>query len=240
LTKEALAAGVEDLAFDFHQTARNMPAQLFLRELYCLLDLPQEVRASNVFLLSRLALALERREITGVTEPLEMAKSNELPLQPLPVSELDFKAAGRRFHRLAAVECRTVADIVNALSAPTMRSGPKRATYEAPRTPKEEMLAAIWSEVLRVERVGIHDNFFDLGGHSLLATRVMARVRDSFGIEVPLRALFEAPTVAGCCVKLQEREELEQSNRVADLKRRIASMSAEEVRATLQQMKADS
>ncbi len=67
--------------------------------------------------------------------------------------------------------------------------------YEAPRTPLEEVIAGIWLEMLGVERIGIHDNFFALGGHSLLATRVMARVRDGFQVDLPLRALFEAPTV---------------------------------------------
>ncbi|NTX63938.1 non-ribosomal peptide synthase/polyketide synthase [Myxococcus sp. CA051A] len=67
--------------------------------------------------------------------------------------------------------------------------------YEAPRNDTEQQLAALWSEVLGVEKVGIHDDFFELGGHSLLATQVVARVRARTGVDVPLRALFEAPTV---------------------------------------------
>ncbi|MBG1243496.1 non-ribosomal peptide synthetase [Nostoc sp. NZL] len=69
--------------------------------------------------------------------------------------------------------------------------------FVAPRTPVEDLLAGIWSQVLSIERVGIHDNFFDLGGHSLLATQVMSRLYKAFQIELPLRYLFESPTIAG-------------------------------------------
>ncbi len=69
------------------------------------------------------------------------------------------------------------------------------AGYVAPRTATEETLARLWAEVLGVERVGATDHFFDLGGHSLLGTQVVARVRDALGIELPLRALFEAPVL---------------------------------------------
>ncbi|HSN96650.1 MAG TPA: condensation domain-containing protein, partial [Candidatus Nanopelagicales bacterium] len=81
------------------------------------------------------------------------------------------------------------------------------AEYEAPRTAAEEVLAGIWGDLLRRERVGVHDNFFALGGHSLLATQVVSRLRDRLGVELPVRALFEQPTVAGLAVLLSDHSE---------------------------------
>ncbi len=89
-----------------------------------------------------------------------------------------------------------------ALPAPELASAEER--YVAPRTPVEEVLAGIWTEVLRLERVGVTDNFFELGGHSLLATRVISRIRAVFGVELPLRALFEGPTIAEMAVRVEE------------------------------------
>ena len=77
-------------------------------------------------------------------------------------------------------------------------------TFVASRTPTEDLLAEIWGAVLGVERVGIHDNFFQLGGHSLLATQVVSRIRAAFKVEMPLRRLFEAPTVAGLAESIEQ------------------------------------
>ncbi len=84
-----------------------------------------------------------------------------------------------------------------ALPTPDDRRPELDQVFVACRTPTEELLAAIWSQVLGIERVGIYDNFFQLGGHSLLATQVVSRIREAFQVEMPLRRLFEAPTVAG-------------------------------------------
>ena len=70
------------------------------------------------------------------------------------------------------------------------------SAYVAPRSPIEETLVNIWTELLRIKQASIHDNFFELGGHSLLATQMVSRVRDAFGVEVLLRSVFEAPTIA--------------------------------------------
>lgn len=88
---------------------------------------------------------------------------------------------------------------------------PVEHLYVPPDTPDEEVIAAIWAEVLRVEHVGKTDNFFELGGHSLLATQVISRLRSEFRVEVPLRRIFEAPTVAALALKIAEARNEQQS-----------------------------
>jgi acyl transferase domain-containing protein len=88
-------------------------------------------------------------------------------------------------------------------SAPTPPVPPSAAqerpemsgAYEAPATDTERRLAEIWSELLGVERIGVHDDFFEIGGHSLLATRVLAHIDDAFGVRLALRDVFDAPTI---------------------------------------------
>ena len=107
-----------------------------------------------------------------------------------------------------------------ALPAPD-RAARRGREYAAPETSTEELLAGIWQQLLGVEPVGIYDNFFDLGGHSLLAPQVFARIEETFQIELPLRVLFEAPTVAQMAnaveqILLAQIEELSEEE-VADL-----------------------
>jgi acyl carrier protein len=90
-----------------------------------------------------------------------------------------------------------------ALPAPEHTRAHSAESYVAARTPVEELLAAIWCEVLGLEQVGVHDNFFHLGGHSLLATQVSSRLRETFQVELPLRALFEYPSVAGLALQVE-------------------------------------
>ncbi len=119
-----------------------------------------------------------------------------------------------------------------ALPAPAAAGG---EGYVPPRDPTEEILAGIWAELLHLERVGIHDDFFALGGHSLLATRTAARVRETFGVDLPLRAYFEAPTVAALAERLaaeQPAVRLEDWELEEELAR-IEELSDEELRRLL-------
>ncbi len=87
---------------------------------------------------------------------------------------------------------------INRRALPDPDFGARQVEHEfvAPRTPTEEALVEIYKEVLTIDEVGIHDSFFELGGHSLLATRLVARVREDYGVNLSVRLIFEAPTVA--------------------------------------------
>jgi acyl carrier protein len=90
-----------------------------------------------------------------------------------------------------------------ALPAPEY--GAAEETYVAPRTPVEEVLAGIWAEVLRLERVGVHDSFFDLGGHSLLIMRLLADVQATFNQEISIRTVFSMPTLEAMAGEIERR-----------------------------------
>ncbi|HEY0736267.1 MAG TPA: condensation domain-containing protein, partial [Herpetosiphonaceae bacterium] len=91
------------------------------------------------------------------------------------------------------------------LPAPDLGLLVDTAAFVAPRTPLEELIAGVWATVLGVERVGVHDNFFTLGGHSLLATQVITRLRHLTGRDLPLRLLFEAPTIAAFAEQITDQ-----------------------------------
>ncbi|HEX2202783.1 MAG TPA: amino acid adenylation domain-containing protein [Longimicrobium sp.] len=93
---------------------------------------------------------------------------------------------------------------VDRKALPAPAAGREPAAGEAPRNETEAKVAEIWAAVLGIDRVGVHDDFFELGGHSLLAMPVMTRVRETLGVEVPLRRLFETPTVAALAAAVEE------------------------------------
>jgi hypothetical protein len=104
-------------------------------------------------------------------------------------------------------------------------------TYVAPRTPLEDEVIAAWKEVLGLERIGVHDNFFQIGGHSLLATRVIILLRSKLGLNFSLRLLFENPTVEGMASALIETLlEHGDETELADLVSEVEALSDEAAR----------
>lgn len=99
-------------------------------------------------------------------------------------------------------------------------------TFVAPQTPVEEILAIIWRELLRVETIGMNDNFFRMGGHSLLATQVISRIRELLLVDLPLRALFEAPTIAELSAALcADDAQADRVEKVARIQLRLERMA---------------
>jgi acyl carrier protein len=100
----------------------------------------------------------------------------------------------------------------------------------APRTPTEETLTELCAELLGVERVGVHDNFFALGGHSLLATQFVSRVRETLNVDVPLRTLFEHPTIADLAVHVEQLKQAQPSDvdKIAALLKTVEHLSEDE------------
>jgi acyl carrier protein len=124
-----------------------------------------------------------------------------------------------------------------ALPAPDRSRAELEDAFAAPRSDIEKLLAEIWAEVLAIHRVGIHDNFFDLGGHSLAASRVISRVIQSFKLDLPVKELFDAPTIA----RMAEIVKQNQAHRVDDaalehMLRLMETMTEEEARRLVDEL----
>jgi aryl carrier-like protein len=121
-----------------------------------------------------------------------------------------------------------------ALPSPAAVSPKTTAEFVAPRTALEAEIAQLWREVLGLERVGVNDNFFELGGHSLIAAQLFARLRKLLNVDLPLRRLYERPTIAAMA-ELIVSLQLQQGDRrrMDDLFACVESMSEEEALQTL-------
>ena len=116
----------------------------------------------------------------------------------------------------------------NALPVPEQARPELAQVYVAPRTAVEEVLCGIFSEVLQIEPVGVRDSFFELGGHSLLATQIASRARAAFQVELPLRRLFEAPTVEQLAAAILNDKERARVEHTAELLLKLATLSDED------------
>jgi acyl carrier protein len=160
----------------------------------------------------------------------------------------------RRFVRDKLPEHMTPASFVMLATLPLLPNGkvdrralpePDQARpgvereYVAPRNSMEEKLASIMIEVLKVERIGVHDNFFEMGGHSLLGMQVVARVRKVFQVELPLRSLFEEPTIAGLRPEIEKAEKRIENSTISAPIRRSSPSRREQLLAKLDRLTDD-
>jgi len=122
---------------------------------------------------------------------------------------------------------------VDTAALPSPESVSSEKSHVAPRNDAEKQLVEIWREVLRIDNFGVEDNFFELGGHSLLATQVISRVRSAFHVQLPLRSLFDAPTVAGLAAEIARTPQSSEDEELAKLLSELEGLSDEEAERLL-------
>lgn len=157
------------------------------------------------------------------------------PAQPAAPAAAPKPALRKRIDYLRiATELRDPAAILRRIGAGARRIAPLRTAPDPPRTPLERELAELWSALLNVPSIGIHENFFELGGHSLLAVQLLSRVRQIYSVDLSLEVVYSGDFTVAELAKAVELKEIEQSGAdYQDLLKEIESLSDEEVRALL-------
>jgi FkbH-like protein len=236
LGRVALERGLSRVDIACRQTDRNQPVRDFLEAAAAgfkeeadggavVYRLRAEVAASVSFKPSRVA---EPPAPDGALE--EVGAASGVGAQPQPATRAESALLSR-----IATELSDAEQVLRLLETRRLRAtDAAAAAYAAPRTPVEEMLADIWASTLKLDRVGIKDNFFKVGGHSLLGTLLISRIRDTFQIELPLLTLFEQPTVVGLA-EIIEQELIKQvdTDLLAEMMEGLDQLTDEEVKALL-------
>ncbi len=194
--------GLDHVDVTFVDSGKNRPALDFLEgvEANC-----KKAIDGGRFFRFPAEFAAPVRHNHKAAEPAAAGKSSEQPAPTISSTNRDGVTQSRSalLNRIGR-ELYSTEKILEVLESQKQRVRPELAeTYTAPRTPTEEVVASVWSKVLRLEQVGIHDNFFALGGNSLLAIQVISRVREAMQVEVPLRSFFESPSVAGLTTSIE-------------------------------------
>jgi amino acid adenylation domain-containing protein/non-ribosomal peptide synthase protein (TIGR01720 family) len=181
---------------------------------------PESDAASMLNALGQLWLAGKQFDVRGFYAD---EKRRRVSLPTYPFERQRYWVEARRLEdagTISSYELPPYAEQSPAATPHALHSRPSLSSdYVAPRNEAERTLADIWQRLLGIAQVGIHDNFFELDGHSLLATQVISRVREIFQLELPLRSLFESPTVAGLAERIDEAKMLAQGSLALPLRR---------------------
>ena len=189
----------------------------------------------------REAAVVGRADVSGAKQLVAFVVARNGPIVPEEVRaflsvRLPSYLVPRRILALDALPL-TPSGKLDRARLPNLRhlAAPDRPAHVAPHTALERLIAMLWSEILHVEPIGVDDDFFALGGHSLLAMRLLARLRDLFDIELPLGALFDAPTIARLVSALEARETTAgRAARVAQIVLDVEAMSSDDLRVAVE------
>lgn len=210
LAQRALSKGADTLAIRYQQTARNTP---FISWLAALSRLTNGAKFGEGQLLLPAQPLLDglRARLAGNADQQQAA-----PVDPTQSGQaqhgrgridLDQGVLRRGFYSAVVSDAFLPRNTLAKFASPGAMVAPQSRDYLPPQTDVERTIAALWTELLRTPTVGLNDNFFDLSGNSLVATRVIAKLRSIFEIDIPLRAIFEAPTVRTLAQRIEEARE---------------------------------
>jgi FkbH-like protein len=206
----------------FAPSARNSPARSLLDSAGASSVEPRPPGLLFRFPAARLA-ALQYRP--------DSSPPSAAPPSPAATAPLSRKAPD---YQRIATELATVDQILEQIAARKRRVTASAAPSAAPRTDLERRLAALWSDLLGVAPVGVHDSFFDLGGHSLLAVQLLSRVRQSFDVDLSLEVVYDGPFTVAELAKAIDLAEIERAGpRYRALLEELAALSDDQVRALL-------
>lgn len=218
----ALERGLAWVDAAFTPSARNSPALSLLESAVATSVEPRPPGLLFRFPAARLA-ALEYRP--------DSSRSSAAPLSSAAAAPVPRKAPD---YQRIATELATVDRILEQIAARQRRTKISAAPSAAPRTDLESQLAALWSELLGVAPVGIHDSFFDLGGHSLLAVQLLSRVRQTFDVDLSLAVVYDGPFTVAELAKAIDLAEIERAGPgYQALLEELAGLSDDQVRALL-------